>query len=173
MFLQKQDLFCRKPSALNHFQEQIDFSVEQVFSLCRSGDVTLLFSASVSCSFISSDSNNTTTQTATTWSVCVCVFNSGTAAHKVSLIWWQRAHWTTDRELNPLLMKLCSNTHRLNSSTVFLRTWLRLFCLCLCVLVFVFLWGRVLDQRYEDVLARSSFIKPTVWSGSGVSWYFI
>lgn len=105
----------------------------------------MLFSASVSCSFISTDSNNTTiqhshTMRATTCGgrvcvyvcVCVCVrFDSGTAAHKVSLISWQQAHWTTDRELNLLLMKLCSNTSRQNCSTVLL--WL----LPRCLLVFV------------------------------------
>lgn len=66
--------------------------------------------------------------------VCVYVcFDSGTAAHEVSLISWQQAHWTTDRELNLLLMKLCSNTSRQNCSTVLLWCWL----LPRCLLVFV------------------------------------
>lgn len=66
--------------------------------------------------------------------VCVYVcFDSGTAAREVSLISWQEAHWTTDRELNLLLMKLCSNTSRQNCSTVLLWCWL----LPRCLLVFV------------------------------------
>ncbi len=54
--------------------------------------------------------------------VCVCV-NSGTAAHKVSLISWQTAHWTAVRRLNPLLMKLRSNTSRQNGSLVWRVGW--------------------------------------------------
>lgn len=71
--------------------------------------------------------HSTNPRRATMWRKCVCVyFNSGTAARKVSLIWWRRAQWTTHRELNLLLMKLCSNTSRQNCSAVLLS-----LCLCL------------------------------------------
>lgn len=109
-----------------------------------------MFSVSKSCSFISADHNDTTPQTHTVSNnqreMCVCVYYSGTAAHKVSLISWQQAHWTTDRELNLLLVELRSKTSRQNGSTAFSQVGCERRC------VFVLLFLHVCEDQLSDDL---------------------
>ena len=91
----------------------------------------------------------------------VCVFNSGTAAHKVSLILWQQAHWTTDTELNLLLMKLCSNTRSPNCSYVFSGIGSHRF-VCVCVFLHLRFCEDLFQTHILRMFGQSSFIKLTV-----------
>lgn len=109
----------------NHCRIKMTSSVEAVGPgrsccngcLCNFSNVLLFFSF-VEPKFYqrSAQQHHWDTPSATLWKkesewvcACVCVCYSGMAAHKVSLIWWHQAHWTTDTELNLLLLRLRSN----------------------------------------------------------------